>query len=169
MISRTKAENILTLTLNCINIILYLLVIVSVIMKSLHADFSQIMVGIYGGVIAAVLVVNEVKPSDISLTYFRFVSIYSGRGMIFIFFGCISLDFGVLNIVTGTLCLVFGCIYIILSFVTNFPPPNAMIINWQNWKDFSAEGLDLARPGLESKSASCLVNHPPRIKEMAVV
>jgi hypothetical protein len=61
-------------------------------------------------------------------------------------FGCIVLDTSVLNIIAGTLCLVFGCMYIILSFVTSFPPPNAMTINWQNWKDFSAEGLDLIRP-----------------------
>ncbi|KAI8340605.1 COPI associated protein-domain-containing protein [Chlamydoabsidia padenii] len=172
MISRTKTENILTLTFNCMNIVLYLLVIAAVIYKCLSADFSQIMIGIYGGIIAAALIVNEIKPSDLSIVYFRFVSIYSGRGILFIFFGCIVLDTSVLNIIAGTLCLVFGCMYIILSFVSNFPPPNAMIINWQNWKDFSAEGLDLIRPsdsppGAESKTASYLIHHPPRINEMA--
>ncbi|ORZ16925.1 COPI associated protein-domain-containing protein [Absidia repens] len=169
MISRTKTENILILTLNCINISLYLLVIAAVTVKCLHANFSQIMVGIYGGVVSAALVVNEIKPLEISLVYFRFVSIYSGRGMIFIFFGCIVLDVSVLNIIAGTLCLVFGCIYIILSFVPNFPPPNAMIINWQNWKGFSKEGMDLMRhndsSGAESKSTALLISHPPRINE----
>lgn len=30
-----------------------------------------------------------------------------------------------------------------MSFVTNFPQPQPLNINWGNWKDFSAEGLDL--------------------------
>ncbi|GAB5585694.1 hypothetical protein Unana1_00594 [Umbelopsis nana] len=28
----------------------------------------------------------------------------------------------------------------------SIPPPNSLVINWQNWKDFSAEGLDISRP-----------------------
>lgn len=51
-----------------------------------------------------------------------------------------------MNIIAGTLNLVMGMIHMILSFVPSFPPPNPVMINWQNWKDFSAEGLDLARP-----------------------
>ena len=56
------------------------------------------------------------------------------------------LSFDVVNIIAGTLNLVVGFMYIILSFVSSFPPPNPIVINWQNWKDFSAEGLDLERP-----------------------
>lgn len=62
-------------------------------------------------------------------------------------FGCLVLDDTVVNIVAGTLNLTMGLVYIIMSFITpEFIPPNPMTINWQNWKDFSAEGLDLSRP-----------------------
>lgn len=61
-------------------------------------------------------------------------------------FGCLSLSPSVLNIVAGTFNLTVGLVYMIMSFIHSFPPPNPIVINWQNWKDFSAEGLDLARP-----------------------
>ncbi|KAI8367563.1 COPI associated protein-domain-containing protein [Radiomyces spectabilis] len=146
MLSRTKVENILSLMLNGINIGLYLLVIAAAILKAIDGNFSQIVMCIYGIVIAILLIINEVKSSEIALQYFRFLSIYKGRGMILIFFGCLVLDFGVANIIAGTLNLGFGFAYMILSYVSSFPPPNPIMINWQNWKDFSAEGLDLARP-----------------------
>lgn len=49
MVSRTKIENILTLTLNCTNVALYLLLIAAVIYKSINANFSQVVIAIYGG------------------------------------------------------------------------------------------------------------------------
>jgi hypothetical protein len=30
-----------------------------------------------------------------------------------------------------------------MSFLSNFPQPHPITINWRNWNDFSAEGLDL--------------------------
>ncbi|ORY93874.1 COPI associated protein-domain-containing protein [Syncephalastrum racemosum] len=165
MVSRTKVENMLSLVLNGINLSLYALVIVACIYKAIQTDFSQIVLCIYGGLIAALLVVNEIKTFEISLYYFRFLSVYRGRGMIFIFFGCLVLDENVLGITAGTLTFAMGLIYMIMSFIpTAFPPPNAIVINWQNWKDFSAEGLDLARPkhmSIESSIAIRLKSPPP--------
>lgn len=62
----------------------------------------------------------------------------------------------VFNIIVGTLTLCWGLFYVILSFISSIPPPNSLVINWQNWKDFSAEGLDISRPRhstLESAAA----------------
>ncbi|KAG2222620.1 hypothetical protein INT45_008284 [Circinella minor] len=164
-ISRTKVENILSLTLNGINILFCLLVIAACIYKCIQAEFSVIVMCIYGGIIAALLVINEMKAIEISLTYAYFLATYRGRSLIFIFFGCLILDKGVLNIVAGTLNLSLGLVYMIMSFIIpSFPPPNPISINWQNWKDFSAEGLDLARPkhlSVESHVAIRLKSPPP--------
>lgn len=48
MISRSKVEHIVCLTLNGLNIVLYLLTITAVIFKCIHGDFSDIVLGIYG-------------------------------------------------------------------------------------------------------------------------
>ncbi|GAA5817598.1 hypothetical protein MFLAVUS_011146 [Mucor flavus] len=118
MISRSKVEHIVSLALNGINIILYLLIITAIIFKCIDGKFSEIVLGIYG----------------------------IGRGLIMVFFGCLVLDFGIVNIVVGTLVLATGLLYIIMSFLSNFPQPHPITINWRNWNDFSAEGLDLPHP-----------------------
>lgn len=61
-------------------------------------------------------------------------------------FGCLVLDYGIVNIVVGTLVLATGLLYIIMSFLSNFPQQQPININWRNWNDFSAEGLDLPHP-----------------------
>ena len=48
-LSRTKVENILSLTFNGINIALCLLVIAAAIIKAIKGNFSQIVMCIYGG------------------------------------------------------------------------------------------------------------------------
>ncbi|KAI8136666.1 COPI associated protein-domain-containing protein [Fennellomyces sp. T-0311] len=134
-------------------------------MKSIQSGFSEIVICIYGGIMAALLVVNEVKATELSLKYAYFLATYRGRSMVFIFFGCLVLDTSVVNIVAGTLNLAMGLVYMIMSFIIpSFPPPNPISINWQNWKDFSAEGLDLARPkhiSVESNMAIRLKSPPP--------
>lgn len=59
----------------------------------------------------------------------------------------------------GILHLVFGNIYIILSFIPTTPIPKPTNENWQNWKEYSAEGLDLERPtrneNVSSFSSEC--------------
>ncbi|KAI9363601.1 COPI associated protein-domain-containing protein [Pilaira anomala] len=143
MISRSKVEHIVCLALNGINIILYLLTITAVIFKCIDGKFSEIVLGIYGIIMAALLVINEFQEIQFSYTYFFFLSTYRGRGLIMVFFGCLVLDFGIVNIVVGTLLLATGLLYIIMSFLSNFPQPHPITINWRNWNDFSAEGLDL--------------------------
>jgi hypothetical protein len=61
-------------------------------------------------------------------------------------FGCLVLDIGIVNITVGILVLATGLMYVTTSFVSNFPQPNPITINWRNWNDFSAEGLDLPHP-----------------------
>ncbi|KAG2183328.1 hypothetical protein INT43_006333 [Umbelopsis isabellina] len=164
MLSRTKIENVTCLSLNFINIAFYLLVIAAASYKCVDSNFSQIVLCIYGDIIAAALVINEIRSPILTQEYFRFLCIYRGRGLVFFFFGCLVLAKDVLNIIVGTLTLCLGLFYVILSFISSIPPPNSLVINWQNWKDFSAEGLDILRPRnstLESAAAIHLKG-PPR-------
>ncbi|GAN05087.1 hypothetical protein MAM1_0081c04556 [Mucor ambiguus] len=146
MISRSKVEHIVCLALNGINIVFYLLIITAVIFKCIQGNFADIVMGIYGIVVAALLVVNEMREFQFSFTYFYFLTTYRGRGLVMIFFGCLVLDTGIVNIVVGTLVLATGLLYVIMSFLSHFPQPNPITINWRNWNDFSAEGLDLPHP-----------------------
>lgn len=61
-------------------------------------------------------------------------------------FGCIILHTKPFNIIVGILSWTVGLLYLIISFAPDRFNPNTLIVNWQTWKDFSAEGLDLANP-----------------------
>ncbi|KAI9359782.1 hypothetical protein BD770DRAFT_442374 [Pilaira anomala] len=47
---------------------------------------------------------------------------------------------------TASADLIMGLVYMLLSFFPSTPFPRTMIENWQNWQEYSAEGLDLDRP-----------------------
>ncbi|CEI87616.1 hypothetical protein RMCBS344292_02026 [Rhizopus microsporus] len=145
MISRSKVERIICLILNAVNILLDLFIIVTIVFKCLHGDFAAIVMGIYGIIMAGLLIINELQEIKYSIIYFYFLTTHRGRGFIMIFFGCLVLDVNIINIVAGTLVLATGLLYIILSFLSNFPQPQPLYVNWRNWNDISAEGLDLSR------------------------
>ncbi|KAI8977555.1 COPI associated protein-domain-containing protein [Mycotypha africana] len=148
MISRSKMEHILCLFLNGLNIVLYIFIIIAIVFKCKQDKrFGDITVGIYTIVLALLLIVNELKEFAISTKYLCFLATYKGRGLLIAFFGCLVLNTGVINITVGTLVLVVGIIYVIIPHLSPvFPPPHPITVNWRNWKDYSAEGLDLPNP-----------------------
>ncbi|KAH8550664.1 COPI associated protein-domain-containing protein [Umbelopsis sp. PMI_123] len=146
MISRTKIENITSLTFNVINITLYVLITTAAVTKSIGGNFADIVVCVYTAVATTFLILNEIRSPAFVNEYFRFLCINQGRGLLFLFFGCVILDTISFNIIVGILSWTVGLLYLIISFAPDRFHPNALIVNWQTWKDFSAEGLDLANP-----------------------
>ncbi|KAG2200055.1 hypothetical protein INT47_007700 [Mucor saturninus] len=84
---------------------------------------------------------------DSVLHDFRFFTSYRGRSVILLLLGSIvfSLSHLVLLVVSVTL-FSFGFIYMILSFIPTAFSAKPIVENWQNWQEYSAEGLDLDRP-----------------------
>ncbi|KAI9258101.1 COPI associated protein-domain-containing protein [Phascolomyces articulosus] len=171
IISRTKIEDIIGFMFNGLNVLFCLLVIGAGIYKSIHSGFADIVICIYGGIIAALMIVNEIKSIEVSEKYFLFLTTYRGRSMIFIFFGCVVLDSSIVNIVAGTLNLCLGLLYMILSFITisSFPQPRPISGNQDIWNDYSADGMDLGRPkhhSVESEIAIRLKSPGPRLSSV---
>ncbi|KAG2192662.1 hypothetical protein INT46_011229 [Mucor plumbeus] len=150
MVSRTKLENIYGLVFNLINLSLYILAAVASMMKAIveYYNVSQVLTCVYAFVLSLLLAVMELIKFDIVSYYFRFLTLYRGRASLLILLGSIILSSNAHSflLATGILNLVFGAIYIILSFIPTTPIPKPVNENWQNWKEYSAEGLDLERP-----------------------
>ncbi|OZJ01950.1 hypothetical protein BZG36_05122 [Bifiguratus adelaidae] len=142
-LSRTKLENILALWLNMWTIILYLLAITAAMFNIIYGSFSVIVVNVYISVLAAALIINEIKEAGFVQEHFKFLCTFAGRGLIFIFLGCITLQSRVLNIITTLLNITTGIFFFLISFTEATPRLACISFNWQIWKDFSAEGLDL--------------------------
>ncbi|KAL9549929.1 hypothetical protein MBANPS3_004987 [Mucor bainieri] len=94
----------------------------------------------------------ESKSHDMAVYYFRFFTLYRGRALLLILLGSIILGNNehAFLLAAGILNLVFGLVYLVLSFVPQTPIPRPVYDNWQNWKEYSAEGLDLERPADDS-------------------
>ncbi|KAI8985134.1 COPI associated protein-domain-containing protein [Pilobolus umbonatus] len=144
MVSRTKIENFICLALNGTNIILYSFIIVAMVFQCIHGDFSVMVINIYAIIISCLLIINEIQETNLSTVYFYFLSSFRGRGLMLIFFGCLVLDTDILNIVAGTLSLAIGLMYIIMSFLSNFPRPHSITLNWRKWNEFSLDMRDLS-------------------------
>ncbi|GAN08456.1 hypothetical protein MAM1_0205c07968 [Mucor ambiguus] len=150
MVSRTKLENIYGLVFNLINLSLYLLAAIASLMKAIVApsSVSQVLTCVYALILSLALLVMESKSFDMAVYYFRFFTLYRGRAMLAILLGSIVLSNSehLFLLAAGILNLVFGLTYLVLSFIPQTPVPRPVYDNWQNWKEYSAEGLDLERP-----------------------
>ncbi|ORX44108.1 hypothetical protein DM01DRAFT_1194325 [Hesseltinella vesiculosa] len=133
---RMKFTATAALLLNVINLMIYSLVLVAIVFKCFDAKFSDITICIYGGLMAFGLMFHEFKQLQIVMHYFQFICLHFGRGLIIILFGCMVLDTKVINVLTGIVCLACGCVYVVLHFVPDFPPPNTLLNNWQHWCAF---------------------------------
>ncbi|GAA5807856.1 hypothetical protein MFLAVUS_001235 [Mucor flavus] len=125
MFSRTKVENILGLGFNTLNLSLFLMTMAASVMKAVmeYRDISHLLTCVYGFILCSWLIVMETKNFQVNFQYFGLFTLYRGK-----------------------INLSFGLIYMAISFIPSFPIPKPIIENWQNWQEYSAEGLDLDRP-----------------------
>ncbi|ORE22856.1 hypothetical protein BCV71DRAFT_171131 [Rhizopus microsporus] len=93
-----------------------------------HKDVSQILTCIYTFFLSGIILgLTEIKSFRIISDHCRLALTHKGKA-------------------TGILDLIIGCIYFILSFISSCPVPRPVTESWQNWQEYSAEGLDLDRP-----------------------
>ncbi|CAO3703169.1 unnamed protein product [Rhizopus stolonifer] len=113
-----------------------------------HKDVSQILTCIYTLFLSGILLcITEIKTFDIVVNNFKFVSTLGGKCVLLLLIGSVVIsNTRTFLLVTGILDLLFGLFYLILSFTSTCPMPKPVAENWQNWQEYSAEGMDLDRP-----------------------
>ncbi|EIE82343.1 hypothetical protein RO3G_07048 [Rhizopus delemar RA 99-880] len=92
-----------------------------------HEDVSQILTCTYTLLLSGTLLVTEIKSFHIILDLFKLALTHKGK-------------------ITGILDLLIGLLYWIISFLPSCPCPKSAIESWQNWQEYSAEGMDLDKP-----------------------
>ncbi|KAL1924948.1 uncharacterized protein VTP21DRAFT_4602 [Calcarisporiella thermophila] len=150
-LSKTKLENGLLLFFNFLNVFLFLTTAAAAIINCVTGHFAQIVLNIYVCIICFLLVINEVKAPALVQEYFRFLHTRRGHGFLFLFFGCLVVQEHPFNLTIGIFNFISGLFLILLSYTRHCPPINSLTFNWQNWKDFSSEGLDLPRPRVSNQ------------------
>ncbi|KAI8145680.1 COPI associated protein-domain-containing protein [Fennellomyces sp. T-0311] len=153
-ISRAKVENFISLCINVVNIVLYVLVFAAAIVKSIDASLGEIIQSVYCCTMCLLLAVNECKTFALAQIYFGFLGVHQGRGFLLVFLGCLVMCNKSFNVIVTILNFTIGLAYLILSFLPHMPPPNPLSVHWQHRQDFWAEGLDLHPPPHPHKTSS---------------
>ncbi|KAJ2787628.1 hypothetical protein GGI15_000590 [Coemansia interrupta] len=98
------------------NLVVSALMIVSAVIFFVWADFMRIMLGIYEIVFGAWMIMFEVAEVGWLTPYVQFMFTWRGRGLFYVFIGCLTLGYKTLGWVFGSVITAIGVAYIVLSF-----------------------------------------------------
>ncbi|KAI8391558.1 COPI associated protein-domain-containing protein [Radiomyces spectabilis] len=136
--SIAKIENTIFMTLNVVNIIVYILIFTASIVKAHGATLGEIMQSVYCSALSVLLLANEVKLLSFTQVYFGFLHTFRGKGLLMILLGCAVMCHHVFNIIVAIFSFTLGLAYIIISFLPNTRKPYSFWTHWQCHKDLCA-------------------------------
>ncbi|KAJ2374067.1 hypothetical protein IW150_003308 [Coemansia sp. RSA 2607] len=98
------------------NLVVSVLMIVSAVIFFVWADFMRIMLGIYEIVFGVWMIMFELAEVAWLTPYVQFMFTWRGRGLFYVFIGCLTLGYKTLGWVFGAVITAIGVGYIVLSF-----------------------------------------------------
>ncbi|KAK3806640.1 MAG: COPI associated protein-domain-containing protein [Benniella sp.] len=129
---------VLSLFINALNIVLYLTILVAACLNIAEAPINFIILNVFAASIACLLVVSEVRLPRLTYEYFRFLCTYRGRGMTYLFFGCLVVSKTPFNLYGGIIVVCMGLAFLMLSYVKLVPPLDGLLLNYKKlgqWKE----------------------------------
>ncbi|KAM7202822.1 Golgi apparatus membrane protein TVP15 [Rhypophila sp. PSN 637] len=109
-----------------VNLVVAVIMILGGIIQFFPIGFKSVIIGIYVMLFGAITGLLEFQiPPHVS-RYASFLFSFLGRGIFYIFIGCIILDEGFLAISAGSIVGLVGVIYAILEFIPSIEPPANM-------------------------------------------
>ncbi|KAI9503613.1 hypothetical protein GGI25_004865 [Coemansia spiralis] len=100
------------------NIIVAVLMIVMGIVFFTWSQFGRIMLGIYEIVFAIWMILFELAELAWLTPLVQFMFTWRGRGLFYVFIGCLTLGYRTVGWVFGAIIIAIGVVYIVLSFTT---------------------------------------------------
>ncbi|RKP27426.1 COPI associated protein-domain-containing protein [Syncephalis pseudoplumigaleata] len=111
----------LAILLSTLNILVYIVVVIAAIRNLITANFATIIINVYIITLSLCLAVNEFQTPRLVQEYFKFTCTYVGRGLVFLFLGCVVIRQEKFNIIAGIIAAAVGVFYFILSFTPGTP------------------------------------------------
>ncbi|KAG0038051.1 hypothetical protein BGZ83_003229, partial [Gryganskiella cystojenkinii] len=138
MLRLSRRGIILSLFINSLNIALYLIILVAACLNIAEASVNFIILNGFAAAFACLLIVSEIRLPQLTYEYFRFLCTYRGRGMTYLFFGCLVASRNPFNLYGGIIVVCMGLAFFMLSYVTLIPPLDGFILNYKKldqWKE----------------------------------
>ncbi|OQD76586.1 hypothetical protein PENDEC_c004G06921 [Penicillium decumbens] len=118
-----------------VNIVIGVIMVLGGISQFFPASLSSIIVGAYVIVFGLVVGGLEFLPNvpDYAYRYASFLFSFLGRGVFYIFVGCIILHGHVLREIAASIIGITGIAYLVLEFIPSIEPPSNMRESDQGW------------------------------------
>ncbi|KAI8974396.1 COPI associated protein-domain-containing protein [Pilobolus umbonatus] len=114
----------LSLIFRVANIIVAAFMVIGGVMTCIAGGFPNFIQGIFVILFGVMTMVFEFKLPGFIIQFASFMFSFLGRGVFYIFIGCITLNYGGLAIASGVIIIVCGVAYVILQFVQIEAPSN---------------------------------------------
>ncbi|KAJ2808596.1 hypothetical protein H4S07_003385 [Coemansia furcata] len=98
------------------NIVVAILMIIAGIAFFTWSNFLRIMFGIFEIVFAIWIIMFELAEMTWLAPYVQFMFTWRGRGIFYVFMGCLTLGYKALGWILGAIIIGIGAAYIVLSF-----------------------------------------------------
>ncbi|KAF9946429.1 hypothetical protein BGZ72_000335 [Mortierella alpina] len=136
---------VLSLFINSLNVVLYLIILIAACLNISEASVNFIILNAFAASFACLLIISEIRLPQLTYEYFRFLCTYRGRGMTYMFFGCLIASRIPFNLYGGIIVVCMGMAFFMLSYVTLIPPLDGFILNckkldeWKEQKHFRVQ------------------------------
>ncbi|KAJ1668594.1 hypothetical protein IW140_002654 [Coemansia sp. RSA 1813] len=100
------------------NLVVAVLMIVMAIVFFTWGEFGRIMLGIFEIVFAIWMIMFELAELAWLTPLVRFMFTWRGRGLFYVFVGCLTLGYRTVGWVFGAIIIAIGVVYIVLSFTS---------------------------------------------------
>ncbi|KAJ2556905.1 hypothetical protein EV175_001682, partial [Coemansia sp. RSA 1933] len=100
------------------NLVVAVLMIVMAIVFFTWGEFGRIMLGIFEIIFAVWMIMFEVAELAWLTPLVQFMFTWRGRGIFYVFIGCLTLGYRTVGWVLGAVIIAVGVVYIVLSFTS---------------------------------------------------
>ncbi|KAJ2810737.1 hypothetical protein H4S07_002502, partial [Coemansia furcata] len=101
----------------------------------------------YTGLLSLALLVAELRAPRLLSSQARFLFTYTGRGLLFTYFGCIVYTNTLYNVVACIYTVSLGVVYLVVAWVPVVPLQNGALYNWSRWHSEGSEQFYGAEDG----------------------
>ncbi|KAK3306878.1 Golgi apparatus membrane protein TVP15 [Chaetomium strumarium] len=113
-------------TFRIVNLVVAVLMVLGGISQFFPVDFQPAIIGVYVIIFGLATGLLEFQIPPQVARYASFLFSFLGRGIFYIFVGCILLHDHVLRIIAGSIVGLVGVAYVALEFIPSIEPPANM-------------------------------------------
>ncbi|KAJ2346248.1 hypothetical protein GGH91_002266, partial [Coemansia sp. RSA 2671] len=127
---------LLLLAFNMLNVIAFgAIVSVAAVNIADHTSPTNLIIYYaYTGLLSLALFVAEFRAPRLLSSQARFLFTYTGRGLLFTYFGCIVYTNTLYNVVACIYTVSLGVVYLVVAWVPVVPLQSGVLYNWSRWK-----------------------------------